>query len=237
VVGSAIAKAADQTIYTWAGPEIAVATTKAFSTQLAVIYLLALHMAKELKTVDEETYRQLVAGLEKLPGDIEKVLSKENVERVQYYASRYYGHHDAFYIGRNMDSAVCLEGSLKLKEVAYLHSEAYPAGELKHGPIALIEEGTLVVALATVKPLFDKTVANIREVRARGADVLCVTLEELAEEAAKNSQGVIPIPAVEPMFQPSLSLIPLQVLAYYMSLNRGCDVDKPRNLAKSVTVE
>lgn len=237
VVGSAIAKAADQTIYTWAGPEIAVATTKAFSTQLAVIYLLALHMAKELKTVDEETYHRLVDGLEKLPGDIEKVLSKENVERVQYYASRYYGHHDAFYIGRNMDSAVCLEGSLKLKEVAYLHSEAYPAGELKHGPIALIEEGTLVVALATVKPLFDKTVANVREVRARGADVLCVTLEELAEEAGKNAQGVIPIPAVEPMFQPSLSLIPLQVLAYYMSLNRGCDVDKPRNLAKSVTVE
>lgn len=237
VVGSAIAKAADQTIYTWAGPEIAVATTKAFSTQLAVIYLLALHMAKELKTVDDVTYHRLVAGLEKLPSDIEKVLSKENVERVQYYAGRYYRHHDAFYIGRNMDSAVCLEGSLKLKEVAYLHSEAYPAGELKHGPIALIEEGTLVVALATVQPLFDKTIANIREVRARGADVLCVTLEELAEEAGKNAQGVIPVPAVEPMFQPSLSLIPLQVLAYYMSLNRGCDVDKPRNLAKSVTVE
>lgn len=237
VVGSAIAKTADQTIYTWAGPEIAVATTKAFTTQLAVVYLLALQMGYALKTIPEEEYLDHVAALQRLPDAVSEVLSEENLKKIQYYASRYYGHHDAFYIGRNMDSAVCLEGSLKLKEVAYLHSEAYPAGELKHGPISLIEEGTLVVALATVKPLFDKTMANVREVRARGADVLCVTLKEMEQEARNQSNGIICVPTVLPMFQPSLTLIPLQLFAYYVALNRGCDVDKPRNLAKSVTVE
>ena len=237
VVGSAIAKAADQTIYTWAGPEIAVATTKAFSTQLAVVYLLALHMARELGTMEADALRQAVADLESLPDLVERCLTKENLEKIQYYASRYYGDHDAFYIGRNMDSAVCLEGSLKLKEIAYLHSEAYPAGELKHGPISLIQERTLVVALATSKPMFDKTMANVREVRARGADVLCVTLDALAEAAGENTHGVIPVPEGNPMFQPSLSLIPLQLFAYYVAMQRGCDVDKPRNLAKSVTVE
>lgn len=237
VVGSAIAKAADQVIYTWAGPEIAVATTKAFSTQLAVVYLLAVYMARQLGTMEEETYTAWVRGLEALPAAAEKVLSQENVEKVRHYAQRYCGHHDAFYIGRNLDSAICLEGSLKLKEVAYLHSEAYPAGELKHGPISLIENGTLVVALATVQPLFDKMMANVREVKARGADVLCVTLEELAEEAAKQSDGILTVPAILPVLQPSLTLLPLQLLSYYVALNRGCDVDKPRNLAKSVTVE
>jgi len=237
VVGSAIAKAADQVIYTQAGPEIAVATTKAFSAQLAVIYLLALYMSRRLKTVSDAHFAQLTDALQQLPRQVEQVLSDENLELLQYCASRYYGHHDAFYVGRNLDSAVCLEGSLKLKEVAYLHSEAYPAGELKHGPISLIEEGTLVVALATVDALFDKTVANLREVQARGGDILCITLDDKKEEAEKYASGVICVPAVEPMFQPSLSLIPLQVFAYYMALNRGCDVDKPRNLAKSVTVE
>ena len=237
VVGSAIAKAADQTIYTWAGPEIAVATTKAFSTQLAVVYLLAAYMGKQLGTMDGETYRNWVEALEALPAGAEQVLTQENIQKVQYYASRYYGHHDAFYIGRNVDSAICLEGSLKLKEVAYLHSEAYPAGELKHGPISLIENGTLVVALATVQPLFDKTMANVREVKARGADVLCLTLQETAEEAAKQADGILTVPGILPMLQPSLTLIPLQLFSYYVALNRGCDVDKPRNLAKSVTVE
>ena len=237
VVGSAIAKAADQTIYTWAGPEIAVATTKAFSTQLAVVYLLALHMAQELGTLNGDEIAHMVSQLEALPGNVEKVLSKENLERLQYYGSRYYGHHDAFYIGRNMDSAVCQEGSLKLKEVAYLHSEAYPAGELKHGPISLIEEGMLVVALTTAESLFDKTIANIREVKARGADVLCVCLEGQVPEVMKQVKSIISVPRIDPMLQPSLSLIPLQLFAYYMALNRGCDVDKPRNLAKSVTVE
>lgn len=237
VVGSAIAKLADQVIYTWAGPEIAVATTKAFSTQLAVVYLLTAYMAKQLGTVSDEEHTRLVAALEQLPEAVERVLTPENLQKCQYYASRYYGNHDAFYIGRNMDSAVCLEGSLKLKEVAYLHSEAYPAGELKHGPISLIEDGTLVVALATIEPLFDKTIANVREVNARGADVLCITLEGLEEKTKAVTDSFITVPRVHPVLQPSLSLIPLQLFAYYVAVNRGCDVDKPRNLAKSVTVE
>jgi glucosamine--fructose-6-phosphate aminotransferase (isomerizing) len=237
VVGSAIAKAADQVIYTWAGPEIAVATTKAFSTQLAVAYLLTLQMASELGTIAPEDYAAIVAGLERLPADVERVLSQERLEQCQYHASRCCNHHNAFFIGRNIDSGICMEGSLKLKEIAYIHSEAYPAGELKHGPISLIEEGMLVVALATIRELFDKTMANIKEVKARGADVLCVTLEELQEEAEKVADNVISVPAVHPMLQPSLSIIPLQLFSYYVALGRGCDVDKPRNLAKSVTVE
>ncbi len=237
VVGSAIAKAADQVIYTWAGPEIAVATTKAFSTQLAVVYLLAAQMAKTLGTMSDEDYTALVAAVESLPYDVERVLTARHLERCQYLASRYHAHHDAFYIGRNIDSGICMEGSLKLKEIAYLHSEAYPAGELKHGPISLIEEGTLVVALATVAPLFDKTMANIKEVKARGADVMCLCVEEMEEQAAKVADQVLTIPAVHPMLQPSLSIIPLQLFSYYVALYRGCDVDKPRNLAKSVTVE
>jgi len=237
VVGSAIAKTADCVIYTWAGPEIAVATTKAFSTQLAVVYMLTLYMADLLGTVSEEVYQAAVAALERLPQDLEYVLRQENLQKIQYMASRYCGRHNAFYVGRNMDSAVCLEGSLKLKEVAYLHSEAYPAGELKHGPISLIEEGTLVVALATVDHLFDKTMANIKEVKARGADVLCVTLESREAEARKIADHIITIPDVMPDVRPSVSLVPLQLFAYYVAVNRGCDVDKPRNLAKSVTVE
>jgi glucosamine--fructose-6-phosphate aminotransferase (isomerizing) len=237
VVGSAIAKAADQTVYTWAGPEIAVATTKAFSTQLAVVYLLALHMARLLETMQEAELSRATDALLALPEAVERVLAKENLEKIQYYASRYYGDRDAFYIGRNLDSVVCLEGSLKLKEIAYLHSEAYPAGELKHGPISLIQERTLVVALATSESLFDKTMANVREVRARGADVLCVTLERLAGSVGEDLHGIICVPEVEAMLQPSVALIPLQLFAYYVALQRGCDVDKPRNLAKSVTVE
>lgn len=237
VVGSAIAKAADQVIYTWAGPEIAVATTKAFSTQLAVMYLLTLQMAKELGTIAQADYEKIIAGLEKLPTDVEKVLSHARLESCQYQASRCCGHHDAFFIGRNIDSGICMEGSLKLKEIAYIHSEAYPAGELKHGPISLIEEGMLVVAVATIPELFDKTMANIKEVKARGADVLCVTLEEYEEQARQIADNVLTVPAVHPMLQPSLSIIPLQLFSYYVALGRGCDVDKPRNLAKSVTVE
>jgi len=237
VVGSAIAKAADQRIYTWAGPEIAVATTKAFSTQLATMYLLTLHMARVLGSMELEVYNRCVDALVHLPEDVKAVLSEKNIEKVQYYASRYYGHQNAFYIGRNVDAAVCMEGSLKLKEVAYLHSEAYPAGELKHGPISLIEDGTLVVALATVEPLLDKMMSNMREVRARGADVLCITVENLEEKIQQQVQGILLVPQIEPMLQPSLPLVLLQLFAYYTALNRGCDVDKPRNLAKSVTVE
>ena len=237
VVGSAIAKLADQVIYTWAGPEIAVATTKAFSTQLAVVYMLTLHMAQELGTIDDTAYGKLVGGLAHLHEAVERVLSKENLQKCQYLASRYHGRHDAFFVGRNMDSAVCLEGSLKLKEVAYLHSEAYPAGELKHGPISMIEDGTLVVAVNTVMPLFDKTMANVKEVKARGADVMCVVLEGMEERALAVADSCIGVPKVHPVLQPSLALIPLQVFAYYVAVYRGCDVDKPRNLAKSVTVE
>ncbi len=237
VVGSAIAKAADQVIYTWAGPEIAVATTKAFATQLAVVYLLTLHMADELGMIDGESYKSIVAGLEQMPEVMNRVLCQDNLKKYQFLASRYCGRHDAFYIGRNVDSAVCLEGSLKLKEVAYLHSEAYPAGELKHGPISMIEEGTLVVTLATIEELFDKTMANVKEVKARGADVLCITLERFEERAKQIADNVVAVPAVHPMLQPSLSLIPLQLFSYYVAVYRGCDVDKPRNLAKSVTVE
>ena len=159
------------------------------------------------------------------------------IQRTQYYASQYFNNHDAFYIGRNLDSATCLEGSLKLKEIAYVHSEAYAAGELKHGPISLIEEGTLVVALATNPALFDKTMSNVKEVKARGADVLGLTTERFADEIEKFVDSVILTPETEPLFQPSLSIVPLQCFAYYVSLMRGCDVDKPRNLAKSVTVE
>ena len=237
VVGSAIAKLADQVIYTWAGPEIAVATTKAFSTQLAVVYLLAVHMAQQLNSLPQKAIAELVDALTLLPQAVEKVLSEENLKKCQYYASRYSGNRDAFYIGRNLDCAVCLEGSLKLKEIAYLHSEAYPAGELKHGPISLIEDGTLVVALATIEPLFDKTMANIKEVRARGADVLCITTDDRAVQAATVTDWIIPVPRIHPTLQASLNVVPLQLFAYYMALNRGCDVDKPRNLAKSVTVE
>ncbi|MBE6975936.1 MAG: glutamine--fructose-6-phosphate transaminase (isomerizing) [Ruminococcaceae bacterium] len=237
VVGSAIAKAADQTIYTCAGPEIAVATTKGYTTQLAVIYLLTMHIAQALGKVDADTYAGWVAALERLPEQVEDLLSQDRIDQIKSFAQRLTRHNNAFYIGRNLDGAVCLEGSLKLKEVAYIHSECYPAGELKHGPLSLIEDGYMVVALATIRELFDKTVANVREVRARGADVLCVTLEELAAEAKKQAQNVIAVPSTDPMIQPSLNIIPMQLLGYYIAVNRGCDVDKPRNLAKSVTVE
>ena len=237
VVGSAIAKEADDVIYTWAGPEIAVATTKAFSTQLSVIYLIALYIADMLQTMPASDYKAIVAELMKLDQKISLCLTPDNVARLRYYAEQYFKVHDAFFIGRNVDSAICLEGSLKLKEIAYIHSEAYPAGELKHGPISLIEEGTLVVAVSTVDALFDKTMSNIKEVRARGAEVLGVTTEKYATEIKKTVSTVITVPETHPMLQPSLTIIPLQTFAYYVALLRGCDVDKPRNLAKSVTVE
>ena len=237
VVGSAIAKAADDVIFTWAGPEIAVATTKAFSTQLSVMYLIALYMAQTLGTMAPEALAEMLQELQHLPERVEQVLKPETVQKIQYYASRSFHHKDAFFIGRNTDSALCMEGSLKLKEIAYVHSEAYPAGELKHGPISLIEEGTLVVALATVPELFDKMMSNVKEVRARGADVLGLTLETYGEEIAKTIEHVILIPQTHPLLQPSVAVVPLQIFAYYVAIMRGCDVDKPRNLAKSVTVE
>ena len=237
VVGSAISKAADDVIYTWAGPEIAVATTKAYSTQLAVVYLMTLHFADLLGTISQEEYNAILGAVQQLPEQMQEILSPENIAEIQYYASKYFSHKDAFFIGRNVDSAVCLEGSLKLKEIAYIHSEAYAAGELKHGPISLIEQGTMVFTLATVPELFDKTMSNVKEVRARGASVLALTLQRYKEEIAKTVDHALFVPETHPMLQPSLTVLPLQIFAYYIAVMRGCDVDKPRNLAKSVTVE
>ena len=237
VVGSSIAKAADDVLYTWAGPEIAVATTKAFSTQLAVLYLLALYISQELQTLSQSRFASLLAALQKLPEQLQEVLSAENVAAIQYYAAQYFNNRDVFFIGRNLDSATCLEGSLKLKEIAYIHSEAYPAGELKHGPISLIETGTLVVATTTNPALFDKTMSNVREVSARGADVLGITIRGFEDAIHKTMDSAIFVPQTDVLFQASMTVIPLQTFAYYVALMRGCDVDKPRNLAKSVTVE
>ena len=237
VVGSSIAKLADDVIYTWAGPEIAVATTKAFSTQLAAMYLFALFAAQELRALPPARLEELINELLALPDKIETVLSDNTVQNIQYYASQYFNNRDVFFIGRHLDSATCLEGSLKLKEIAYIHSEAYAAGELKHGPISLIEDGTLVVATATNPPLFDKTMSNVKEVKARGADVLGITVEGMEEEIRKTTDSAIFVPRTELLYQPSLSVVVLQLFAYYVALMRGCDVDKPRNLAKSVTVE
>ena len=235
VVGSTIARESDDVIYTWAGPEIAVATTKAYSTQLAVIYLLGLRFAHLLGTVGEEEYAGMVAQLRQLPAKVEEILS--DTEKIQYYASIYFNHDSVFYIGRNIDYAVGLEGSLKLKEISYIHSEAYAAGELKHGTISLIEDGTLVVALASWGDLFDKLMSNVKEVKARGADVIGISTASHREQLDALVDSAMTIPDIHPMFLPSLEVIPMQLFAYYVALMRGCDIDKPRNLAKSVTVE
>lgn len=237
VVGSAISKAAHDVIYTWAGPEIAVATTKAYSTQLAVIDLLALYISEKLGTLPQEEYDALCRGLLELPDVMERILTEEYMQRICTLAGHFSKHHDVFFIGRNLDSATCLEGSLKLKEIAYVHAEAYAAGELKHGPISLIEQNTLVIAVATVPELFEKTMSNVKEVKARGANVLGVSTEDMQGELAKTVDESLLVPRIHPLLQPSLNVVPLQAFSYYAALARGCDVDKPRNLAKSVTVE
>ncbi len=235
VVGSSIAREADDVLYTWAGPEIAVATTKAYSTQLALMDLIGLYLADVLGTVSPEEYDAIVRGTEALPEQMEKVL--ETTKDVQYFASRYFNHDSIFFIGRNLDYAMGMEGSLKLKEISYIHSEAYASGELKHGTISLIEPGTLVVALGTYGPLFDKAMSNVVEVKARGAEVLALTTEEFREKMEKTADATVAVPTAHPVLQPSLGIVPLQLFAYYVALQRGCDIDKPRNLAKSVTVE
>ena len=235
VVGSSIARDSDEVLYTWAGPEIAVATTKAYTTQLALLALLAVWFGKTLGTVDEADYQAALAGFRELPEKMEQVLSCR--DGIQYFASKYFNHSSIFFIGRNLDYALGLEGSLKLKEISYIHSEAYASGELKHGTISLIEEGTLVMALGTCDRLFQKTVSNVVEVKARGADVLALTTERHQEEMAHNANGVMTIPDICDLLLPSLGVVPLQLFAYYVALMRGCDIDKPRNLAKSVTVE
>ena len=234
VVGSSIAREADNVMYTWAGPEIAVATTKAYSAQLIALYLLAVKFASAKKTIDEKTYQVLLRDLKRLPDQIELLLNSK--ERVQHFANRYIGARDVFFIGRGIDYAISLEGSLKLKEISYIHSEAYAAGELKHGTISLIEEGTLVAAVSTQPQLYQKTISNMVEVKARGAFLLAVT-NEGNKEIEKVSDYVIYIPETNPYFTNSLAIIPLQLFGYYVAVGKGCDVDKPRNLAKSVTVE
>ena len=235
VVGSSIAREADDVLYTWAGPEIAVATTKAYSTQLALMNLIALYLGDLLGTVEKSEYDQILREMERLPENVEKVL--ESTENVKYFASRYFNHDSIFFIGRNLDYAMGMEGSLKLKEISYIHSEAYASGELKHGTISLIEQGTLVVALGTYAPLFDKAMSNVVEVKARGAQVLALTTDAYRGTMEKTADAVIAVPETLAMLQPSLGVVPLQLFAYYVALQRGCDIDKPRNLAKSVTVE
>ena len=237
VVGSSIARESDDVLYTWAGPEIAVATTKAYSTQLAVLDMIGLAFGEVLGTVKKEEYDEAVAELQKLPEKMEQFLASESCEAIPKDASQYFNHNSVFFIGRNLDYALGLEGSLKLKEISYIHSEAYASGELKHGTISLIEDGTLVIALGTYAPLFDKAMSNVVEVKARGADVLALATESHRGEMAKTVENVITIPDTAQMLLPSLGVVPLQLLAYYIALQRGCDIDKPRNLAKSVTVE
>lgn len=237
VIGSAIAKAADEVIYTCAGPEIAVATTKAYSAQLAVMYRLALRFAQLMETQSQEDIQQADEALVDLPRQIEQTLLPERIGQMRTLADRFHTCEDIFFIGRNVDAVTCLEGSLKLKELSYIHAEAYPAGELKHGPISLIEEGVPVIALATVEELFHKTMANVKEVKARGATVICLTTPGYAEEARQTADVVVEVPKTHPLLQPSVNIVPLQLFSYFTALNRGCDVDKPRNLAKSVTVE
>ena len=233
-VGSAIAREADDVLYTWAGPEISVATTKAYSTQVTAIYLLSLYIAQELNMIDDEKLKTKLDALEKLPENIQKIL--DNKEQIQYMASQYYNAKNVFFLGRTLDYAVALEGSLKLKEISYIHSEAYAAGELKHGPIALIEQGTVVVALCTVNKLFDKMLSNIKEVKARGA-VLIAIAEEGHTDIEHEADHVIYLPKCDELALPSEAVIPLQLFSYYIASLKGLDIDKPRNLAKSVTVE
>ena len=235
VVGSSIARESHDVLYTWAGPEIAVATTKAYSTQMVVLNLLGLYFGDVLGTVDLDTYTAMVRGIEALPAQMERLLA--DTEDIRAAARELAGHDQIFFIGRNLDYALSLEGSLKLKEISYIHSEAYAAGELKHGTISLIEEGTPVIAAATYMPLFDKAMSNVVEVQARGAQVLALTTDAGAAQMHSRVERVLTVPETETMLLPQLGVVPLQLLAYYMALERGCDIDKPRNLAKSVTVE
>ena len=234
VVGSSIAREADNVMYTWAGPEIAVATTKAYSTQLIAQYLLAMKFAKVRGTVSQNDFDAMIQSLERLPEQISLLLShKENVQR---FANRYLAAEHVFFIGRGIDYAISMEGSLKLKEISYIHSEAYAAGELKHGTISLIEDGRLVVAVLTQPELYKKTISNIQEVKTRGAFVMAVTTVGNTE-VEKAADYVVYLPETNSIFANSLAIIPLQLFGYYVSIGRGLDVDKPRNLAKSVTVE
>lgn len=234
VVSSTIAREADGVLYTWAGPEISVATTKAYSAQLSALYLIATKLGQVRGTIADSQAEEICAQLHQLPEMLAETLQSK--ETMQYLASKTHNHSSVFYLGRGLDFAVSMEASLKLKEISYIHSEAYAAGELKHGTISLIEEGTLVVAVATQRPLYEKTVSNIREVASRGAEVILIAAHDFdADETACSH--VLRLPKCLPVLAASLSIVPLQLLAYYIAVERNCDVDKPRNLAKSVTVE
>ena len=234
VVGSSIAREADQVVYTYAGPEIAVASTKAYTTQLLVMLMLAVYVGRLRGTLDGNKADALAKGLHKVPEQLHDML--ENVDQIKVFARQYGSSLDAFFLGRSLDYAVALEGALKLKEISYIHAEAYAAGELKHGTLALIVEGVPVIVLATQEDVYDKTVSNLQEVKAREAMVIAIALEG-DDSIAKYADHVIYIPRADKELAPILAVLPLQLLAYYAALTRGCDVDKPRNLAKSVTVE
>lgn len=235
VVGSTIANESNDVLYTYAGPEIAVATTKAYSTQLILIYILSLYIGKTLNKIIDDDYNSFIEEIKEISKKIQNVL--EQKDNISLIANKYYNYEKAFFIGRNLDYAVCMEGSLKLKEISYICSEAYAAGELKHGTISLVDENTLVVAVATQEWLFDKIISNIREVKSRGAKVLTITTDNYNDKFSKVSDDIITIPSTISAFMPSLSVIPLQLFSYYVAKLRGCDIDKPKNLAKSVTVE
>ena len=234
VVGSSIARESDYILYTYAGPEISVATTKAYSTQLIAMYLLAIETASVKDKISEERYRELIEELGRLPEKIQKTL--DDKERIQWFASKYANARDIFFIGRGLDYAISMEGSLKMKEISYIHSEAYAAGELKHGTISLIEDGTLVVGVVTQKALFEKTLSNMVEVKSRGAYLMGLTLYG-NYGIEDNADFSVYVPKTEQYFTTSLAIVPLQLMGYYVSVAKGLDVDKPRNLAKSVTVE
>lgn len=234
VVGSSIAREADDVFYTWAGPEIAVASTKAYTTQIVSLYMIALDFALELGTISEDEYKSVIDEMLSIPKKIEEVLNQK--EHIKEIAEEIKDKKHIFYLGRGIDYYLALEGSLKLKEISYIHAEAFAAGELKHGTIALIEEGTPVVALATQDKLFEKMVSNMEEVRARGANVIAIAKKH-NKEVENVANGVIYIPEASDLLVPILAVVPMQLLAYYVSSLKGLDVDKPRNLAKSVTVE
>ncbi|MDZ4133910.1 MAG: glutamine--fructose-6-phosphate transaminase (isomerizing), partial [Dethiobacteria bacterium] len=236
VVGSSVSREADQVLYTWAGPEIAVASTKAYLTQLIALYLFALYLGEVRGSVDAKLATELVDGLKSLPGHLHTILAEDSLARLRAYCDHLAKWDSAFFVGRNIDYPVAMEGALKLKEISYIHAEAYPAGELKHGPLALIIEGIPVIALATQKAVLDKTLSNIQEVNARGGAVFAITMAGF-DDVARQVEHVFYLPPVHETLAPILGAVPTQLIAYYAALARGSSVDKPRNLAKSVTVE
>ena len=234
VVGSSIAREADKVFYTLAGPEISVATTKAYSAQLVAMYCLAVQFARARNTITEKQYGNYITELLTIPDKIQKIL--QDKERLQWFAAKYANAHDVFFVGRGIDYAISLEGSLKLKEISYIHSEAYAAGELKHGTISLIEPGTLVIGVLTQSDLYEKTISNMLECKSRGAYLMGLTTYGKYEIEDQVNFAVY-VPKIDEHFVGSLAVVPLQLMGYYVSVAKGLDVDKPRNLAKSVTVE